>query len=57
MNLKCKFFRFEGRLSQEALHGQEKCRKSASESAGSKRGAKENAKKSAPGPVSHTTAT
>ena len=37
--------------------GQEKCRKSASESAGPKRGAEEGAEKSAPGPVAYTTST
>ena len=38
-----------GHLQKCRSHGQEKCRKSASESAGPKRGAEEGAEKSAPG--------
>ena len=46
-----------GHLKKCRSPGQEKCRKSASESAGPKRGAEKSAEKSAPGPVSYTTST
>ena len=44
-----------GHLKKCRSPGQEKCRKSASESAGSKRGAEGSAEKSALGPVSYAT--
>ena len=55
----CESMRYNpgGHLKKCRSPGQEKCRKSASESAGPKRGAEKSAEKSALGPVSYSIAT